>query len=63
MAEQYLQAASTSLFNWYRIGPAVGKVAHDHPRLVTPLNEAALAAEKRGAQQARGTPGQGDLFV
>jgi putative SOS response-associated peptidase YedK len=63
MAEQYLQAAPTSLFNWYRVGPAVGKVAEDHPRLVTPLDEAALAAEKRGAQQASGTPGQGDLFV
>ena len=63
MAEQYLQAAPTSLFNWYRVGPAVGKVAEDHPRLVTPLDEAALAVEKRGAQRASGTPGQGDLFV
>jgi putative SOS response-associated peptidase YedK len=63
MAEQYVQAAPTGLFNWYRVGPAVGKVAEDHPRLVTPLDEAALAAEKRGAQQASGTPGQGDLFV
>jgi putative SOS response-associated peptidase YedK len=65
-------AAPASWFNWYRVGPAVGRVAEDHPELVTPLDDAALAAERAtdksgragGTGRAGGSPddGQGDLF-
>ena len=63
--------APASWFNWYRVGPAVGRVAEDHPELVTPLDDTALAAEAAGGP-AGGPPrkpdhgqndhGQGDLF-
>ena len=61
-------AAPSSWFNWYRVGPAVGRVTEDHPELVTPLDDAALAEEASGAQprhrgdNGRGSNEQGDLF-
>ena len=56
-------AAPASWFNWYRVGPAVGRVAADHPELVTPLDDAALAAETANARPGKPTTdGQGDLF-
>ena len=62
-AEQYLQVAPTRQFNWYRVGPAVGKTTEDHPRLVTPLDEAELAAEKSTSRAAGAAQSQGDLFA
>ncbi len=69
IAQQILISAPASLFNWYRVAADVGKVAHDHPGLVTPLNEEALAAEEaRAAEEAaskptdRSTGLQGNLF-
>jgi len=57
-------AAPAGWFNWYRVSPSVGRVAEDHPGLVTPLDDAALAAEsasrKPGASSVN--PAQGDLF-
>ena len=42
-----------SWFNWYRVSPDVGKVALDHPELVTPLEgDRLLSAE----------PDHSDLF-
>lgn len=61
-AEQYLKIAPTCHFNWYRVGPAVGKTAEDHPRLVTPLDEAELAAEKIASRGAVAAQNQLDLF-
>lgn len=64
-------AAPASWFNWYRVGPAVGRVAEDHPGLVKPLDDAALAAEAAGvptggqagnAARKAAESGQGDLF-
>ena len=57
-------AAPSSWFNWYRVGPAVGRVGEDHPGLVTPLDDAALAAEAQSrAKPAKAAPtAQGDLF-
>ena len=56
-------AAPATWFNWYRVGPAVGRVAEDHPELVTPLDDAALAAENQPAATARkADEAQGDLF-
>ena len=49
-----LRPAPATWFNWYRVGPEVGKVSQDHPALVTPLTEEAL-----GPQAAP----QGDLFA
>lgn len=61
-AESLCIAAPSNWFNWYRVGPAVGRVAEDHPELVTPLDETALAAEaKSGSGQPADSP-QGDLF-
>ena len=55
--------APASWFNWYRVGPAVGRVAEDHPELVTPLDDAALAAESAGGVSRKAAEtGQGDLF-
>ncbi|MGC6453359.1 MAG: SOS response-associated peptidase [Candidatus Puniceispirillaceae bacterium] len=56
--------APASWFNWYRVGPAVGRVAEDHPALVTPLDDAALAAEAKAlAPPAKpADDAQGDLF-
>ena len=62
-AEQYLQVAPTGHFNWYRVGPAVGKTAEDHPGLVTPLDEAELAAEKNASRVAGTAQSQGDFFA
>ena len=36
--------APASWFNWYRVSPDVGKVALDHPELVTPLDGDPLLA-------------------
>ena len=58
-------AAPASWFNWYRVGPAVGRVAEDHPELVTPLDDAALAAESAaggGGAGRKPDDRQGDLF-
>ena len=61
-AESLCVAAPSNWFNWYRVGPAVGRVAEDHPELVTPLDEAALAAEAQGASGQPANNAQGDLF-
>ena len=45
--------APASWFNWYRVSPDVGKVALDHPDLVTPLDGDEFLAAKAN---------QGDLF-
>ena len=45
--------APASWFNWYRVSPDVGKVALDHPELVTPLDGDSLLA---------GELDQSDLF-
>lgn len=58
-------AAPSDWFNWYRVSLAVGRVGEDHPELVTPLDDAALAAEVRAEAEKRTKPadtGQGDLF-
>ena len=63
-------AAPSSWFNWYRVGPAIGRVAEDHPELVTPLDDAALAAEAKARSLSRASDrnarnandAQGDLF-
>lgn len=61
--------APSSLFNWYRVSAAVGKVAADHPGLVTPLSAEDVAREAHEAQKpkslsqkAKSDAGQGDLF-
>ena len=52
-AEALCKIASASWFDWYRVSPDVGKVALDHPNLITPLDgDSRLAAE----------PDQSDLF-
>ena len=62
-AAELCVAAPATWFNWYRVGPAVGRVAEDHPELVTPLDDAALAAENQPAAKARkADEAQGDLF-
>ncbi len=53
-ASRLLRSAPAHWFNWYRVGPDVGKVDNDHPALVTPLSDDALRME---------TAPQGDLFV
>ena len=53
-AASLLRPAPANWFNWYRVGPDVGKVAHDHPALATPLTD----DELRG----KSAP-QGDLFA
>ena len=58
-AAELCVAAPASWFNWYRVGPAVGRVAEDHPELVTPLDDAALAAENQPAAGAQGRRGAG----
>ena len=56
-------AAPSNWFNWYRVGAEVGRVAADHPELVTPLDDVALAAEtEKGGNRALADGGQGDLF-
>ena len=62
-AAELCVAAPAALFNWYRVGPAVGRVAEDHPELVTPLDDAALAAENQPARATQNKDeAQGDLF-
>ena len=53
-ASRLLRPAPAHWFNWYRVGPDVGKVGNDHPALVTPLSDDALRME---------TSPQGDLFA
>ena len=47
------QPAPASWFNWYRVSSEVGRVAADHPELVTPLE---------GDDVKVSTSGQADLF-
>ena len=54
IAASLLRPAPANWFNWYRVGPNVGKVTHDHPALATPLTD----DELRG----KSAP-QGDLFA
>ena len=62
-AAELCVAAPVASFNWYRVGPAVGRVAEDHPELVTPLDDAALAAENQPSTKTRAKDkAQGDLF-
>ena len=62
-AAELCVAAPAALFNWYRVGPAVGRVVEDHPELVTPLDDAALAAENQPSTKTRAKgEAQGDLF-
>ena len=62
-AAELCVAAPVASFNWYRVGPAVGRVAEDHPELVTPLDDAALAAENQLSTKTRAKDkAQGDLF-
>ena len=63
-AKDLCVAQPSDWFNWYRVGPSVGRVAEDHPELVTPLDEAALAAEMRAPAASKKTNDtlQGDLF-
>ena len=62
-AAELCVAAPAASFNWYRVGPAVGRVAEDHPELVTPLDDAALAAESQPAIATQNKrEAQGDLF-
>ena len=62
-AAELCVAPPAASFNWYRVGPAVGRVAEDHPELVTPLDDAALAAENQPATTTQNKDeAQGDLF-
>lgn len=61
------RAAPASWFNWYRVDAAVGKVAADHPELVTPLTSKDIAAEEAAVksaarQRSQRDDHQGDLF-
>ena len=53
-AASLLRLAPANWFNWYRVGPEVGKVAHDHPALATPLTDDELRVPFAP---------QGDLFA
>ena len=53
-ATALLRPAPDIWFNWYRVGPEVGKVSQDHPALVTPLTAESLR---------RQATSQGDLFI
>jgi len=53
-AASLLRPAPANWFNWYRVGPEVGKVAHDHPALATPLTDNELRVPFAP---------QGDLFA
>ena len=57
-------SAPASAFNWYRVSPDVGRVSEDHPGLVTPLDDAAIASEAADKRSSLGRNGgaQGDLF-
>jgi putative SOS response-associated peptidase YedK len=58
-AQNCLQATPAQSFNWYRVGTSVGRVAEDHPGLVTPLDERTLADEGSVSTTDKV---QGDLF-
>ena len=53
-AANLLHPAPANWFNWYRVGPDVGNVAHDHSALVMPLKD----EESREPWMPRG-----DLFA
>ena len=53
-AATLLRPAPATWFNWYRVGPEVGKVSQDYPALVTPLTEATSRPQ---------ADSQGDLFA
>ena len=53
-AASLLRPAPANWFNWYRVAPEVGEVAHDHPALVTPLTDDELCVPFAP---------QGDLFA
>jgi putative SOS response-associated peptidase YedK len=53
-AAALLRPAPSTWFNWYRVGPEVGKVSRDHPALMAPLTDEALR---------RQVASQGDLFA
>ena len=53
-AKMLLRPAPGIWFNWYRVGPEVGKVGQDHPSLVIPLTAEALRPQATE---------QGDLFA
>ena len=52
-ASALCKVTPASRFNWYRVSPDVGKVAVDHPDLITPLKGDEFLAAKNN---------QGDLF-
>ena len=52
-ASALCKVTPASRFNWYRVSPDVGKVAVDHPDLITPLKGEEFSAAKDN---------QGDLF-
>ena len=52
-ASALCKVTPASRFNWYRVSPDVGKVAVDHPDLITPLKGDEFLATKDN---------QGDLF-
>ena len=52
-ASALCKVTPASRFNWYRVSPDVGKVAFDHPDLITPLKGDEFLAAKDN---------QGDLF-
>ena len=52
-ASALCKVTPASRFNWYRVSPDVGKVAVDHPDLITPLKGDEFLAAKDN---------QGDLF-
>jgi putative SOS response-associated peptidase YedK len=52
-ASALCKVTPASRFNWYRVSPDVGKVAVDHPDLITPLKRDEFLAAKDN---------QGDLF-
>lgn len=52
-ASALCKVTPASRFNWYRVSPDVGKVAVDHPDLITPL---------KGDEFLSAKDNQGDLF-
>jgi len=52
-ASALCKVTPASRFNWYRVSPDVGKVAIDHPDLITPL---------KGDEFLEAKDNQGDLF-
>ena len=52
-ASALCKVTPASRFTWYRVSPDVGKVAVDHPDLITPL---------KGDEFLSAKDNQGDLF-